>query len=431
MSLNLLDSSKGLITRELIAKASFFLGENQSNVSKAIGGILPSIVAGMVDKGATAEGVSTIVDLAHSASRSGFLEDLGSVYVSDKGSIILNKGAAIVPALFGENKTGALAGLISKFSGIKPASAASLLSLATPILLSVLGRYASSNNLNNAGVALLLAEQKNSVLKAMPGELDPSNIFNIFSGKMRFVPNSIASTATASTEEITGGVFKRSLSLLIMVIGAAAVFYFFCNGCSEIDTLIDGRDSLNAIIANSYGDNNAEVEDLGKVDPLTGDWLYNSGSNIVIDLPNNAGKLIVGENSTENKLYQFLSGNEQLDTVKGNWFECTNLHFKTGGAVLDSTSMTQLKNMVAITRAFPKAEFKFGGYTDNTGDSAANVILSQKRAEAVVDQLKKSGAAAASIAGAKGYGPQWPLADNATPEGRAQNRRVAVNVKAK
>ena len=154
--------------------------------------------------------------------------------------------------------------------------------------------------------------------------------------------------------------------------------------------------------------------------------------HVTIDLPANAGKLVVGENSTENKLYKFLmDSNQKLDTVKGNWFELTNVHFKTGGTELDSASMVQLKNVVAITKAFPSAEFKLGGYTDNTGDSSANIVLSQKRAEAVVAQLKKLGTSAAAITGAKGFGPQWPLQDNATPEGRAQNRRVAVNVKAK
>ena len=93
--------------------------------------------------------------------------------------------------------------------------------------------------------------------------------------------------------------------------------------------------------------------------------------------------------------------------------------------------MQQLKNMVAITKGFPTAQFKTGGYTDNTGSEATNITLSQKRADAVEAILKKLGAAPNSLTGAKGYGPAWPIADNATAEGRAQNRRVALNVKAK
>ena len=98
---------------------------------------------------------------------------------------------------------------------------------------------------------------------------------------------------------------------------------------------------------------------------------------------------------------------------------------------MDSTSAAQLKNIVILGKAFPAASFKVGGYTDNTGDSVANVTLSQKRSEAVVAELKKLGAGAKAITGAKGYGPQYPIGDNATVEGKAQNRRVAINVKSK
>ena len=170
----------------------------------------------------------------------------------------------------------------------------------------------------------------------------------------------------------------------------------------------------------------------GKVDTLTGDFVYELGNMVTIDLPNGAGKLEVGENSTENKLYKFLSDKTAaVDTVKGDWFEFTNVRFKTGGAQIDPSSLTQIKNMAAIANGFAEATFKIGGYTDNTGDSANNVGLSQKRAETVLSELKKLGANATSFTGAKGYGPEYPVGDNATAEGRAMNRRVAVNVKTK
>jgi len=170
----------------------------------------------------------------------------------------------------------------------------------------------------------------------------------------------------------------------------------------------------------------------GRIDTATGDFIYDEGKKISIELPNGGGKLEVGENSTENRLFTFLSDKSaMLDSVKGNWYELTNVRFKTGGAVIDSSSLVQVKNIAAICKAFPTAQFKVGGYTDNTGDSSKNVALSQKRADVVLGAFKTAGVSAAAFTSAKGYGPLYPVKDNATAEGRAINRRVAVNVKAK
>jgi K(+)-stimulated pyrophosphate-energized sodium pump len=73
---------------------------------------------------------------------------------------------------------------------------------------------------------------------------------------------------------------------------------------------------------------------------------------------------------------------------------------------------------------------KIGGYTDNTGDAAANLELSRKRAEAVRNQLEEMGIDAKRIS-AEGYGAQHPIANNDTAEGRMQNRRIAIRVTAK
>jgi hypothetical protein len=67
--------------------------------------------------------------------------------------------------------------------------------------------------------------------------------------------------------------------------------------------------------------------------------------------------------------------------------------------------------------------FEIEGHTDNTGTDAINQPLSERRARAIVDQLIKDGIDASALT-AKGYGSTKPVADNATPEGRAKNRRV-------
>jgi outer membrane protein OmpA-like peptidoglycan-associated protein len=72
-------------------------------------------------------------------------------------------------------------------------------------------------------------------------------------------------------------------------------------------------------------------------------------------------------------------------------------------------------------------KLKLGGYTDNVGDPAANLKLSQERADSVMGALVKLGVAPDRLA-AEGYGEQFPVGDNATPEGRAMNRRISMRV---
>jgi K(+)-stimulated pyrophosphate-energized sodium pump len=72
---------------------------------------------------------------------------------------------------------------------------------------------------------------------------------------------------------------------------------------------------------------------------------------------------------------------------------------------------------------------KIGAYTDNTGDSAANMALSQRRADTVRRQMISMGIPEDRLE-AEGYGEQHPVADNSTEEGRARNRRVALRITA-
>jgi outer membrane protein OmpA-like peptidoglycan-associated protein len=435
MSFNLIDSAKSLFTNEMVSKASSYLGESESGVAKAISGILPSVLGGLVNKASDNDGAGAVAQMAQESHSSGILDNLGGFLGNDGGGL-LNKGAGLLSGLFG-GKLDGLAGLISNFAGVKSSSVSSLMSMAAPAVLGMIGKHANTNNLGASGIASLLSSQKDNIAAAMPAGLNLSSVLGGFGGNATTSAKAAVNTATNyanQTTEKAGGSTKFLLPLLILAAAAIAAWYFFGKGCNKgADVVAEGADTLKAKTEEVAGDiNNTVVSTLGTLDTLTGNFNYDLGKMISIDLPNGAGKLDVGENSTENKLYKFLSDpTTTLDTVKGNWFEFTNVRFKTGGSDITDESMMQLKNMVAITKGYPTAQFKLGGYTDNTGSAAGNIALSQKRADAVAAMLKKLGADAKSFTGAKGYGPEWPIADNATPEGRAQNRRVAVNVKAK
>lgn len=105
------------------------------------------------------------------------------------------------------------------------------------------------------------------------------------------------------------------------------------------------------------------------------------------------------------------------------------VNFATGRADLTAESTPILDEVVAAFKANPEftSRVEVGGHTDNTGTAATNRRLSLARAQTVVKYLVDNGVPAAQLV-ARGYGPTKPIASNRTAEGRAENRRVELNV---
>ena len=106
-----------------------------------------------------------------------------------------------------------------------------------------------------------------------------------------------------------------------------------------------------------------------------------------------------------------------------------NVNFATGKAALQPESFAVLDEVGGILSQWPQLQIEIGGHCDSRGSDAANQALSEKRAQAVMGYLtSKFSALNPSQYSAKGYGESKPIADNKTAEGRAQNRRVEIEV---
>ncbi|HMH22688.1 MAG TPA: OmpA family protein [Puia sp.] len=99
------------------------------------------------------------------------------------------------------------------------------------------------------------------------------------------------------------------------------------------------------------------------------------------------------------------------------------INFDIGKATIKPESMGTLNMIVQVLKDNPDIGFEVDGHTDNTGNAPHNLQLSQQRADAVRAQLVSMGVDAARLS-TKGYGDTKPVADNGTPEGNANNRRV-------
>jgi outer membrane protein OmpA-like peptidoglycan-associated protein len=99
------------------------------------------------------------------------------------------------------------------------------------------------------------------------------------------------------------------------------------------------------------------------------------------------------------------------------------INFDIDKAIIKPESMGTLNMIVKVMKDNPDLKFEVDGHTDNTGDAAHNLTLSQQRADAVKDQLEKMGIDASRLT-SKGFGDTKPIDTNDTPEGKANNRRV-------
>ncbi len=104
------------------------------------------------------------------------------------------------------------------------------------------------------------------------------------------------------------------------------------------------------------------------------------------------------------------------------------VNFASGSAEVPESMAPFLKSAAAELKQLKAGHvLEIAGYTDNTGDAALNLALSQKRAEAVREALIKYGANPDMLI-AKGYGEADPVASNDTAEGRLKNRRIEYHV---
>lgn len=103
------------------------------------------------------------------------------------------------------------------------------------------------------------------------------------------------------------------------------------------------------------------------------------------------------------------------------------INFDTDGFTLTPSSRGLLTQVADKLKACTGSRVAVNGYTDNTGNDAINVPLSGNRAKAVGDFLVSTGISG-DVVTSQGLGAANPVASNATPEGRAQNRRVEITV---
>ena len=104
------------------------------------------------------------------------------------------------------------------------------------------------------------------------------------------------------------------------------------------------------------------------------------------------------------------------------------IYFNSGKTSFRTGVTGKLDLIAGIMKEYPKANFSIQGHTDSSGSNTLNQRLSEKRAKAVLDYLITKGGIDSKRLTSAGFGEDYPIADNKTRAGRAENRRVEIKL---
>ncbi len=239
---------------------------------------------------------------------------------------------------------------------------------------------------------------------------------------------SIVIPPNSSYQELSKEFMLQMVNLESKTLGTMAVKGVVRNkqGQSIPGAVINVNDNATGKLLNTYYTNS---------DSGAYFFVLNRGQNYNISYEAK-GYLFHSENINVPKVaeYSDMRKDVVLDRVEaGAKVVLNNIFFDSNKSTLRKESKVEIDKLIALMKEYPEVVIEVSGHTDNKGNDAANMTLSQARSQAVVNALIKKGANKQNLI-AKGYGETAPIAPNTLPNGKPdvkgmqQNRRVEMKI---
>jgi OOP family OmpA-OmpF porin len=438
INMNLIEMIKNGIGSDVVSSLSQKAGVSEDQVKSGISAGIPAVLAGILKNGVGGNTgfLGKMLSGVTNAGADGRPEDI----LNSDQDTLLEKGKSLLGGLFG-NDADAVSGAVASSSGLSTGKASGLLAMIVPLITGYISKLMSSKGWSVSDLLGKIFESKSEITAALPQGLNNSlGLANIKMPSMSMpkfdMPNVEIPKAPHVNYEAArssgGGFLKWLIPILIIGIG---IWWLAGKGCNSpkvngsMDSLSANVDSVgsnmdSAADAMKTGMEAAGTAVAGKINEA-GDFVRDLGAIMTKKLPDGT-EIKIAENSVENRLIAFIEDTSK-PVDKTTWFTFDRLYFETGKSTLKAESQGQLQNIAAILKAYPAVHLKMGGYTDNTGDAALNLKISNDRANTAMNELVKLGVDPKRLT-AEGYGQEHPIATNDTPEGRAQNRRIDIRV---
>jgi OOP family OmpA-OmpF porin len=437
--MNLIELLKNEVSDNVVSSLSQKAGVTEDQVKTGFSAGIPAVLAGIMKNGTGSDSGFLGKILPGLTGADSNTEDL----LGGNADSLLEKGKSLLGGLFG-NDTNSVTDALSSSSGLSAEKSSGLMAMIAPLVIGFITKTMASKGWNFSDLLGKIFESKSEITAALPqGLSDSLGLASLKLPKVEIPKVEVPKVDLPKVPPVNygaiqepksgGGFLKWLIPLLIIIIGAWWIMGR--SGCnkptvgnvtdslsSKVDSLGSKMDSAGSAMKAGAAAVTSTVA--GKLNEA-GDFVRDLGAKISKKLPDGT-EISIGENSVESRLISFIEDkNKPVD--KTTWFTFDRLYFETGKSTLKAESQEQLKNMVAILKAYPDVNLKLGGYTDNTGDAAINKKISNERANAAMLELVKLGVDPKRLE-AEGYGAEHPIASNDTADGKAQNRRIDIRV---
>jgi len=348
MNANLLTLAQEALGGDFSKLAGQFLGESQGATQSALSSLLPAVIGGIAQKGATPQGASGLMSLLNGANLDvaslGNIAGLFGAGGSGLNALLKAGTGSLVPGLFGD-KAGALVSALSSSSGVKSTSATNLLAMVVPLILTFLKKFIGDKGLNAGSLSSLLSSQGPNLQGALDSRMSSALGFASPAAFLGGLGGQAVDAAQRAGSAVAGGAAAAAtagksglMRWLPWVIGAAVVLFLW--------NLITGGSTPAPTPA----------------------------PTAAVTAPAAAPTTPAATSTALPAKVYFDVGAATLGADSG----------KTLNAVAEMIKKDGLKVMVT-------------GYTDKTGDLAANEALAKNRSSAVRDALKAAGVSEANI----------------------------------
>jgi outer membrane protein OmpA-like peptidoglycan-associated protein len=429
VAFNLSETIGADLTPGVTSQLAAAIGETPEATERATKLAVPAMVAGLAEQASSEAGAAHLLDTIRSGGHDGAITSTFGAALSspDTRSEVLAKGSGLLPSFFGAHTDDA-ASVLAHHTGMRRGSLTSLLAFAAPLVMGIVGKRARDENLDARGLSSMLGAQRSLASRLIPSGIGKIlGVGGVAAAASRLVGREEPTEARPLDERAAREETAREEPKAIAPrrpVPPKAPRSWLGPALLTAALALGGYLLLRPKPMHKSVTMNLPSESKGPAATPPAPGTTPGAANAPATPPGQPEGAASPAAPAEGvaALETFLSANPDEAQLPKR-FNFGDLDFELGAGATPGAA--DLNRLADVLKAHPSAEVRVEGFTESTDDPEANQQLSQVRAEKVKTELVARGVEAERIE-AEGMGASDPIASNATPTGRKQNRRIEV-----